>query len=95
MTKEELELHEQVVNDMAAREIKHIRLQYAKANQLYKCGEILVGRGRTIRVENIRYNLGENPQAVYYGSALRKDLQPRKVQETIGLWQEDVKEKIR
>lgn len=77
------------VAEMEARHTKEkldLAKAYADANNPYYVGDILTDGRVTIRVERIKYSLGstwggysECPFCVYEGTALKKDLTPRKV----------------
>ncbi len=86
MDKEE---YKKRVAEMEARHEKEsldLAIAYAKANNPYSVGDILTDGRATIRVERIKYSRGsiwggftEFPFCVYEGTALKKDLTPRKV----------------
>ncbi len=72
---------------------------YADANNPYSVGDILTNGTTIIKVERIRYaqrsGYSEFPLCIYEGTALKKDLTPRKVQPLRGqLYQTQVKEKL-
>lgn len=94
------------VTEMDARHKKErdaLVIEYAKANNPYKVGDILkTDNGTIIRVEKITYSRGSTflsespfPYCNYEGPALKKDLTPRKVSPTRGyITQPRVKEKL-
>lgn len=87
MDKEEYKKRKAEMEARHKQEEIDLAIEYAKANNPYKVGDILTnGRTAIIRVERIKYSRGstwggysEFPFCVYEGTVLKKDLTPRKV----------------
>lgn len=82
MTKQEYEERLAALKKQFEKDKNKLSVEFAKSNNPYKVGDILSsGRGVIIRVEKIsyRYSYDGTPYCVYSGTALKKDLTPRKV----------------
>lgn len=99
MTNEEYDKRKAEMATRHRKEDTALAIQFAKENNPYKVGDILMDdSGKIIRVERITYSqgyYGNYPYCNYEGPALKKDLTPRKVSPTRGtICQPRVKEKL-
>ena len=64
------------------KEIRDLQVEFALASALYKKGDIIKDSYSTIKVEKIKVSVTfGNPEPVYYGLKLKKDLTPMKKME--------------
>ncbi len=66
--------------------IKQVIRKYCDANNPHKIGDIITDHWSTIKIDEMKYYLDESqPQMVYFGFVLKKDLSPRldKIRESI------------
>lgn len=70
--------------------------EFAMSNNPYKVGDILQDHYQIIRVDSISYSIIHGiPECVYYGTQLKKDLKPKKIQENSPcMFQSNVKLKL-
>ncbi len=82
MTKQEYNERLAVLKKQFEKDKNNLAIEFAKSNNTYKVGDILSNdRGVIIRVEKISYRYGVDgtPYCSFFGTALKKDLTPRKV----------------
>ncbi len=83
MTKQEYDERLAALKKQYEKAKNDLAIEFAKSNNPYKVGDILSNgrRNVTISVEKITYRYGYDgtPYCVYHGTALKKDLTPRKV----------------
>lgn len=86
MTNEEYDKRKAEMATRHRKENDALAIQFAKENNPYKVGDILMDDiGQIIRVERITYTqgyYGKYPYCNYEGPALKKDFTPRKVSPT-------------
>lgn len=92
MTLDELNSIEDKIRKEADEKTRKARVEYAKANQKFKIGDILIDHAHTVLVESAHVDMNfSSPTTVYRGVRLKKDLKPFKSGEIVSVWEDNVK----
>lgn len=97
MTKEEYNNRKAELEAAHSKAIRGLASEYALSQNPVEVGDI-VGGGRLIMVDEIRYSLAGPdgyPQCVYLGTALTKKMLPFKSMERTTVWQQNMKTHIK
>jgi hypothetical protein len=96
MTREEYDTKIKTLAKIHMANKRHVMREYAFANNPYKVGDIIEDHHHIIKIERYQaIDSWEYPSCLYFGIELKKDLTPKKRQDGIGMYQVNVKRKIK
>lgn len=83
------------LEDDLNNKIKDLGVEYAKANQIYKIGDLIGNCVGKIYIDKVKYSISSiygngEPEAVYFGYELTKKMKPRKDKNRMTIYQSDV-----